>query len=76
MVEELDTVVLTRAVPEHGLEAGDLGAVVHAGAEGFEVEFVTGAGKTIAVLTLTRSDLRPMRDAEILHARPLPAPAA
>jgi hypothetical protein len=29
MMVELDTVVLTRNVPEHGLAAGDVGAIVH-----------------------------------------------
>lgn len=78
MFEELSTIVLTRAVPEQGLEAGDLGAVVHVYPDGehVEVEFVTGAGKTIAVLTLGRSDVRAMKDAEILHVRAIPASAA
>lgn len=48
-----------------------MGAVVHCYADGkaFEVEFVTGDGKTIAVLTLTEADIRPMRHEEILHVR-------
>lgn len=39
MIKELDTVVLTRDVEQHGLERGDLGAVVHRYTEGeaFEV---------------------------------------
>lgn len=71
MVRELDTIVLTRDVKEHGLEQGDVGAVVHCypGGKAFEVEFVTGEGFTAAVLTLTSSDIRPMRKGEILHAR-------
>ncbi len=73
MIRELDTVVLTRDVPEPGLKKGDVGAVVHRYAEGraFEVEFVTAEGKTVAVLTLTEADIRPMRSGEILHAREL-----
>jgi len=73
MIQELDTVVLTRDLPEHGLEAGDVGAVVHLypGADTFEVEFVSAEGRTIAVLTLPASDLRPMAGREILHARRL-----
>jgi hypothetical protein len=44
MIAELDTVVLTRDLPEHGLAAGDVGAVVHRHqSDAFEVEFVTGA---------------------------------
>jgi hypothetical protein len=73
MIKELDSVVLVRDVPEHGLEEGDVGAVVHcySGGEGFEVEFVSASGDTVAVLTLTRADLRPMSGREILHVRRL-----
>jgi hypothetical protein len=47
---ELDTVVLLRDVPEAGLRAGDLGAVVHVyDAEALEVEFVTASGRTQAL---------------------------
>ena len=71
MIGELDTVVLTRDVPEHGLMEGD--AVVHRYPDGslFEVEFVTAEGKTIAVLTVTEADVRPMGSGEILHVRVL-----
>lgn len=71
MIRELDTVVLTHDIPEHGLKGGDVGAVVHRYHDrgAFEVEFVTAEGKTIAVLTLTESDLRPMEGGEILHVR-------
>ncbi len=73
MIKELDSVVLTRDVPEHGLKEGDVGAVVHrhGEGEGFEVEFVSASGETVAVLTLTRADLRPMSGSEILHVRRL-----
>lgn len=71
MIGELDTIVLTHDVKEHGLVQGDVGAVVHCYPDGsaFEVEFVTGEGNTAAVLTLTGSDIRPMGKDEILHAR-------
>jgi hypothetical protein len=73
MIHELETVVLTRDVPEHGLRKGDVGAVVHpyADGEGFEVEFVTAEGRTVAVLTLMESDVRTMGRSEILHVRDL-----
>ena len=73
MIRELDTVVLTRDFPEHGLRKGDVGAVVHryADREAFEVEFVTAEGKTVAVLTLTVGDIRPMASGEILYTRVL-----
>lgn len=70
-MEELSLVVLTHPVPEHGLLAGDIGTIVHCYSDGkaWEVEFVTAEGRTVAVLTLTAVDLRPMKQEEILHAR-------
>jgi len=71
MIQELDTVVLTHDLPEHGLEQGDVGAIVHVYGEGraFEVEFVTAAGKTLAVVTAAAADIRPMAATEVLHVR-------
>lgn len=68
---EFDTVVLREAIPASGLEAGDLGAVVHVYApESVEVEFMTAAGRTQAVLTLQAHTLRPVRDDDLLAVRP------
>ena len=55
MIEELDDIVLTRDLPEQGLRAGDIGTVVlvHRNNAGYEVEFTSLDGDTIAVLTLT-----------------------
>lgn len=71
MINELDMVVLTSDLSEHGLQQGDVGAVVHVYGEGeaYEVEFVTAEGRTVAVLTLTGADVRPMAAREILHVR-------
>lgn len=71
MIKELDLVVLTHDFEEYSLKSGDVGTVVHTyeDKKGFEVEFVTAEGKTIAVLTLTTKDIRPFDDAEILHVR-------
>ena len=73
MIRELDTVVLMRDLEEYGLTQGDVGAVVHCYKDGvaFEVEFVTGEGATIAVVTLSQQDIRPMYAQEILHVRAL-----
>lgn len=69
---ELDTVVLLRDVPEAGLRAGDLGAVVQVYApDALEVEFVTAAGRTQALYTLGPEDLRPVRDDDLLAVRPV-----
>jgi uncharacterized protein DUF4926 len=66
----LDTVVLNRDLPEHGLRAGDLGAVVELyGADGVEVEFVRASGQTKALVTLKPSDLRSVSATDILAVR-------
>ena len=68
----LDTVVLARDLPEHGLRAGDLGAIVETYApDGLEVEFVTGAGRTKALLTLKVDDVRPIADSDLIAVRSL-----
>ena len=71
MIQERDTVVLTRDVPEQSLRGGDLGVVVHVhdGATAYEVEFVTLAGETLAVVTLPADAVRPATRREIAHAR-------
>jgi hypothetical protein len=66
-----DTVVLTRDLPEFGLRAGDLGAVVHVyEPDGLEVEFVTASGRTEALVTLSTPDVRPVADSDLVAVRP------
>ena len=68
----LDTVVLVRDLPEHGLRAGDLGAVVEVyPPDGLEVEFVTASGRTTALVTLTSTDVRPISDSDLVAVRSL-----
>lgn len=70
---ELDTVVLVRELPDAGLRTGDLGAVVQVyGSDAIEVEFVTASGRTQALLTLPVSDVRPVRDDDLLAVRTAP----
>jgi hypothetical protein len=64
-IRELDTVVLLRDLPEVGLRAGDLGAVVHAYDRAYEVEFVMTSGRTEALLTLDAADIRLISDDDI-----------
>jgi hypothetical protein len=70
-MKELELVALTKDLPEHGLVRGDIGTVVlvHRGGEGFEVEFMTLDGETVAVVTLEASRVRPISPMEIAHAR-------
>ena len=66
----LDTVVLNRDLPDHGLRKGDLGAVVEVyEPDGLEVEFVTGSGRTQAVLTLSVNDVRAVQDRDLMTVR-------
>ncbi len=75
MIKEHERVVLTAAVPEEGLEPGDVGTVVHVYRDGqaYEVEFVALDGHTAAVVTIETSQVRPVSRREITHARQLPA---
>jgi len=70
-MREHETIVLNRDLPEHGLERGDVGTVVlvHGGGAGFEVEFVTLDGATIAVVSLGAADVRAVSSSEVPHAR-------
>ena len=66
----LETVVLARDLPEHGLLAGDLGAIVEIYPGGnIEVEFVRPSGDTQALLTLKEADVRPVSDRDVLAVR-------
>ncbi len=70
MIKELDQVVLTVDLPEHELVRGEIGTVVllH-GEEGYEVEFVALDGETIAIASLSTSQVRPIGPREIAQAR-------
>jgi len=66
----LDTVILNRDLPQHGLRAGDLGAVVELYPnDGVEVEFVRPSGETKALVTLKTADLRSVSEGDILAVR-------
>lgn len=72
MFNLLDTVVLDRDLPEHGLRRGDLGAVVDLHSpDGFEVEFVLASGKTQALVSLRNSDVRAVQDGDLIAVRNL-----
>jgi hypothetical protein len=73
LFKEHERVVLTSDVPAEGLEAGDVGTVVHVYRNGkaYEVEFVTLDGRTAAVVTLEAEQVRAVGRREITHAREL-----
>jgi len=71
MIKEHDRIVLKVAIPAEGLEAGDVGTVVHIYRDGlaYEVEFTSLDGDTVAVVTVEASQARPVGKREITHAR-------
>lgn len=73
MIKEHECVVLTEDLPEEGLKAGDIGTVlhIHQGGAGYEVEFMTLAGETVAVATLLATQVRPFARHDIAHVREL-----
>ncbi len=76
MIKEHDCIVLTQDIPEEGLRAGDVGTVVHVHPEaaGYEVEFMTLTGRTVAVATVLPPQLRPVGPRDVTHVRELTAP--
>ena len=71
MLAEHSIVVLNSNLPDAGLHAGDVGAIVHVHGQGeaYEVEFVDGDGTTIALMTLAADGIRPIGPGELLHTR-------
>ena len=71
----LDVVILQRDLPERGLAAGDLGTIVELyGDTAAEVEFVRASGRTQALVELAVSDLREVRDQNLLTGHSLANP--
>jgi len=77
MFDELDTVVLAHDIDEYFLKRDDVGVIVHCykNNTAYEVEFVTGDGQTVALITLKPEDIRLMGHREILSVRALPLAA-
>lgn len=73
MIREHDCVVLTQDLPDEGLQTGDIGTVVHIhqGGAGYEVEFMTLAGETVAIATLLPPQVRSNAKRDIAHVREL-----
>ena len=75
MINEHEIVVLTEDIADVGLEAGDIGTVVHVhkGGAGYEVEIMTLAGETVAVVTLRPAQVRSIQHRDVAHVRELAA---
>ena len=74
MIDELERVALTVDLPEYSLSRNDVGTIVLVhGDKGYEVEFMTLQGETIAVVSVFADQVRPIGPHEIANARPLQA---
>jgi len=73
MIKEHDIIVLTSDLPEEGFTAGDVGTIVHIheGGAGYEVEFMTLSGRTIAVATVMAAQMRSVTPRDRVHVREL-----
>lgn len=75
-------VALATDLPEHHLRRGDVATVVefHAGRPnqqpGYSLEVFTATGETVAVLTLSESQIEPLTADKVLTVRPLHSAAA
>lgn len=68
---ELDTVVLTRDIPELALRSGEIGVIVHLhSATIVEVEFGKAAGRTLLVTPLPTNAMRPAADRDFSSFSP------
>ena len=74
-INELDPVALTRDLPAHGLKRGDVGTavLVHEDGVASEVEFVGYDGRTVALVTPERNQVRPLQAGDIPYVRELAA---
>jgi hypothetical protein len=73
MITEHALVVLTEDIPVSGLEAGDVGVVVHIHRDdrAYEIEFLSLDGSTLSVQTLEARQVREARKRDIPHVREL-----
>jgi len=71
MLNEHERIVLTKSLPEEGLEAGDVGTIVHVYPDGlaYEIEFTALDGTTRAVATVEADQVRRVSRKDMTHAR-------
>lgn len=71
MIHEHDQVVITTDLPEHDLKAGDVGVIVHIynDGEAYELEIFALDGRTLDIVTVEASQVRPVSHRDVLHAR-------
>ena len=69
MIREHDLVALRIDLTEKGLAKDDVGTIVLVVRGGYEVEFVSQTGETVAIVGLKRGQVRPLTSREIPHTR-------
>jgi hypothetical protein len=71
MIKEHDQIVLIEDMPQHRLQAGDLGVVVmiHGDHAGYELEIFSADGRTLDVVTVKATQVRPVSHHDVLHVR-------
>lgn len=69
MIAEHSLVVLDCEPTHEKLDRGDVGTVVHVYKEGrgYEVEFVDGGGRTVALVTVGADEVRPLEGGELFQ---------
>ncbi|MEZ4668473.1 MAG: DUF4926 domain-containing protein [Anaerolineae bacterium] len=75
MIQEHERAILTADLPEYGFKAGDVGIVVHIYDDGaaYEMEFFALDGRTLDVVTVEATQVRPVSRRDVLHVRELSA---
>jgi hypothetical protein len=75
VIKEHERVVLLTPLPKEGLEAGDVGTIVHLyrDGQGYEVEFVALDGHTRAVATVEADQVRSVTRRDMTHSREIQA---
>jgi uncharacterized protein DUF4926 len=75
VLREHERAVLTVALPESGLEAGDVGTIIHVYGDGkaYEMEFVALDGHTSAVATVEATQVRGVTPRDMTHTREIQA---
>ena len=67
-------VVLRKNIPEYRLKKGDVATIVEyhpskSSEDGYSLEVFNAVGKTIAVVTVSESDIEMLKESEVLSVR-------
>jgi hypothetical protein len=75
MIREHERAVLITDLPEHDLKAGGVGTIVHIYRDGaaYELEIFALDGRTLDVVTVEASQVRPVSSRDVLYLRELSA---